>query len=150
MRSKIFKSLLIVSSVFVIFSCEKQDNTLDLEPLGVSVSLLKSDWKITYYFDDVNETADYIGYVLTFQQDGSVVATNGTLSVNGTWFIDDSDSNDDSTDDSVELNIIFSNPDFFEELSDDWDIISFSDDKIELKDISGGDGTTDYLTLEKV
>ncbi len=37
----------------------------------------------------------------------------------------------------------------FEELSDDWDIISHSSTKIELIDISGGNGGTDYLTFEK-
>ena len=37
----------------------------------------------------------------------------------------------------------------FEDLNDDWDIISQSSSKIELIDISGGNGGTDYLTFEK-
>jgi hypothetical protein len=37
----------------------------------------------------------------------------------------------------------------FEDLNDDWDIISRSSTKIELIDISGGNGGTDYLTFEK-
>jgi hypothetical protein len=36
----------------------------------------------------------------------------------------------------------------FEDLNDDWDIISHSPTKIELKDVSGGNGGTDYLTFE--
>ena len=37
----------------------------------------------------------------------------------------------------------------FEDLNDDWDFISQSSTKIELIDVSGGNGGTDYLTFEK-
>ena len=37
----------------------------------------------------------------------------------------------------------------FEEISEDWRVISRTTTKIELKHISGGDGSTDYLTFEK-
>jgi hypothetical protein len=37
----------------------------------------------------------------------------------------------------------------FEDLNDDWDFISQSANKIELLDVSGGSGETDYLTFEK-
>jgi hypothetical protein len=40
-----------------------------------------------------------------------------------------------------------SNP--YDELSDDWEVESYSDTKIELKDKSG-DGSIDYLTIEKI
>jgi hypothetical protein len=38
----------------------------------------------------------------------------------------------------------------FEDLVDDWDFISVSNTKIELIDISGGNGGTDYLTFERL
>ena len=38
----------------------------------------------------------------------------------------------------------------FDDLIDDWDFLSVSQTKIELFDVSGGDGTTDYLTFEKI
>jgi hypothetical protein len=46
-------------------------------------------------------------------------------------------------------NIYFNLTNDFEELNDDWDFITQSSSKIELKDLSGGDGGIDYLTFEK-
>ena len=76
--------------------------------------------------------------------------------MNGTWSVEDDDSNsssdsDDSTDDD-DFNIFFPVPDTndFEDLNDDWDIVSISNNKIELTDVSGGNGGTDFLTFEKI
>lgn len=49
----------------------------------------------------------------------------------------------------IDFNIFFASPENFSELSDDWNIVSYSDTKIELMDVSGGDGETDLLTFEK-
>ncbi|MEZ4988540.1 MAG: hypothetical protein R2795_26535 [Saprospiraceae bacterium] len=38
----------------------------------------------------------------------------------------------------------------FEELNEDWEIISQSDTRIELVHVSGGNGGTDYLTFERI
>ena len=84
-----------------------------------------------------------------------MVATKAGTTVNGSWSItdDDDDSSDDDSDgdssNDIDFNIVFNAPDDFTELSDDWDIISKSDSKIELIDISGGNGGTDLLTFEK-
>lgn len=50
----------------------------------------------------------------------------------------------------IDFNIFFASPENFSELSDDWDIVSYSDTKIELMDVSGGDGEIDLLTFEKL
>ena len=47
----------------------------------------------------------------------------------------------------MNLNFGTSNP--FDELEEDWDVLEATDDIIRLKDISGGDGTTDFLTFER-
>jgi len=75
-------------------------------------------------------------------------ASNGTNNYTGTWSITDSNSSDDSQDD-LDFNINFNLTNDFEDLNDDWDFVSQSETKIELIDISGGNGGTDYLTLEK-
>ncbi len=49
----------------------------------------------------------------------------------------------------IDFNIFFASPADFADLSEDWDIISHSASKIELKHVSGGDGGTDLLTFEK-
>jgi hypothetical protein len=47
------------------------------------------------------------------------------------------------------MNIVFTSPDDFEDLTEDWDFISETSSKMELIHISGGNGGTDYLTFEK-
>ena len=115
---------------------------------------VQGQWRITYFFDsDKEETDHFSGYVFTFGSNGTVTAVNGAIEVSGTWSVTDSDSSDDdSPDDSddVDFNLFFATPPDFEELSDDWDILEYSDSRIKLIDISGGDGDTDYLTFEKI
>ncbi|NAY92976.1 hypothetical protein GTQ34_13715 [Muricauda sp. JGD-17] len=111
-------------------------------------------WTITYFFDtDKEETSDFNGYTFTFNSDGTLTASNGSNEVTGTWSITDSDSNsnDDSSDDDsgADFNIAFSSPADFEDLSDDWDIVEYSSVRIELIDVSGGNGGTDNLVFEK-
>lgn len=49
----------------------------------------------------------------------------------------------------IDFNIFFASPEDFNELSEEWNIVSYSDTKIELIHVSGGDGVTDLLTFEK-
>jgi hypothetical protein len=112
---------------------------------------LSGDWVITYFFDtDKEETSNFNGYSFTFNADGTLVASNGTTDVNGTWSITDSNSSDDDSnkDSDVDFNILFASPNNFEDLSDDWDIVSFTSTRIELIDVSGGNGGTDKLVFE--
>ena len=110
-------------------------------------------WRITSYIDSGNnETGDYAGYDFTFNENGSLVASNGANVINGTWSItdDSNNSNDDrSNDNDIDFNILFASPPNFEELSDDWDVVSTSTSKIDLIDVSGGNGSTDTLTFIK-
>ena len=73
------------------------------------------------------------------------------ISTDGTWvvssYIDDGD--DDDNLDDLDFNINFNVSNKLDDLSDDWDIISYSDTEIKLIDVSGGNGGTDYLTLTK-
>jgi len=38
----------------------------------------------------------------------------------------------------------------FEEFNDDWDVLSATNTRIELQDVSGGGGGTDTLVFEKL
>lgn len=111
-------------------------------------------WRITNFNDSgQNETSDFNGYGFSFNSDGSLVATNGSNTMTGTWSVtDDSNSSDDSSsDDDIDFNIFFPVPDSndFEDLNDDWDVVMTTSTRIELIDISGGNGGTDMLTFEK-
>lgn len=105
--------------------------------------LTSGDWYVTNYFDDVDETAIFDGVVFNFAADGSGTADDGSTITNGTW----STSSGDET--ALELNLNFGTANPFDELEEDWDVLEATDDIIRLKDISGGDGTTDFLTFER-
>jgi hypothetical protein len=111
-------------------------------------------WVVSSYIDSGDdETNDFSTFRLNFLEDGIL---NGTdlLSSNsnphtGTWSVTDSNSNDDSLDD-LDFIINFNVGNKLDDLSDDWDILSYTDTEIKLIDVSGGNGDTDYLTLSKL
>jgi len=111
-------------------------------------------WIVSSYIDDGDdETSDYTTFRFNFLEDGVLHATD-LLSSNsnpyvGTWSITDSNSNDDDNLDDLDFNINFTVSNQLDDLSDDWDIISYTDTEIKLIDVSGGNGGTDYLTLSK-
>ncbi|MFM7007586.1 MAG: hypothetical protein ACKOWX_10070, partial [Flavobacteriales bacterium] len=107
----------------------------------------------SYIDDGDDETSDFSTFRLTFLENGTLNATD-LLSSNsnpysGSWSVTDSNSNDDDNLDDLDFNINFNVSNKLDELSDDWDIISFTETEIKLIDISGGGGGTDYLTLSK-
>ena len=128
------------------------DNSSSADPTPVINTASSGTWRITFYEDDgVNETYHFTGYNFTFGASNVLTATNGTNTYTGAWSVTNSDSNDDSpSSNDLDFNIMFSSPAVFaDELTDDWDIISYTDTKIQLVDVSGGNGGTDYLTFEK-
>lgn len=155
MKNTLTHKMITVLGILVFFiACEKNDtddNITTADKAEIEAAVKSGEWHITYYFDsDKDETNDYVGYVFTFNANGALGATNGDISVSGAWSVTDSDnSSDDSSDDDIDFNIFFTSPELFEELTDDWEIQKFTSTKIELYDVSGGDGTTDYLTFEK-
>ena len=116
---------------------------------AVTTIVSSGTWKITYYYDtDHDATSNFTGYNFTFGGSSALTATNGTNNYSGYWTVSDSNSDDDSLSD-LHFNIAFSSPTQFEELTSDWEIIEKSATVIKLKDVSGGNGGTDYLTFTK-
>ncbi len=153
MKNRLFlKGFLVLSFLLIMLSCSSEDaamadNSAEIEQIKINAK--SGTWRITSYVDSgQNETNDYTGYNFTFNVDGALMASDGSNTINGTWSVtDDSDIDDNSND--IDFNIFFSTPPNFEELSDDWDIVSTSQTKIELIDVSGGNGGTDTLIFEK-
>lgn len=143
MRAIKFLGVMLVAGVFFV-SCSKKKQIDEIEK-----NVQDGSWKVTSYIDSgVDHTNDFNGYSFTFSDNGDVIAVNGGTTVSGTWSITSSNSNDDSNDD-MDFNLSFASPADFEELTDDWDIQSHTSTKIQLIDVSGGNGGTDYLTFEK-
>jgi hypothetical protein len=147
-----FGILLVVLFIITTAStCSNDDSSSSSVNSSNSVISIVNNgtWRITYYYDtDHEETATFSGYDFTFGVNNALTATNGTNTYSGTWSISDSNSNDDSLSD-LDFNIAFATPVEFEGLSDDWEIVEKSSSIIKLRDISGGNGGTDYLTFTK-
>jgi len=162
MKNLIKNSMIALIVSIGLMACSKDDNNAQNNDNGTSADRVittaqSGSWRITYFFDtDEEETSNFAGYVFNFNTDGTLVATKGTTTVSGTWSVMDDSSNSSSDDDGNSTDdddfIIFFNvpqSSDFEDLNDDWDIISVTANKIELIDVSGGNGGTDLLTFEK-
>lgn len=154
MKKVTLNLMTLLAVIFLFKSCSKDDNseenisTIDITTVKSTVA--SGDWRITYFFDtDKDETSNFTGYVFTFNSDGTLGASDGNTSISGAWSITDSDSSDDDSSDDIDFNIFFTTPDNFEELSEDWEILKYTNTKIELIHVSGGNGGTDLLTFTK-
>lgn len=152
---KQIKFSIVIAMLFVLTTssmCSNDDdnsNSSNNDPSDVINIVNNGTWRITYYYDtDQVETNSFNGYNFTFGSSNVLTASNGTNNYIGTWSVTDSNSNDDSIND-LDFNIAFGSPAQFEELTDDWEIIEKSSTVIKLKDVSGGNGGTDYLTFTK-
>ncbi len=141
----------ILACIFIIntaSTCSSDDSNSSstTDPTPIVNTVTQGTWRVTYYFDtDTDETSDFAGYNFAFGSSNVLTATNGTNTYTGSWSV----TSDNSPSSDLDFNILFVSPANFEDLSDDWDIVSRTSTKIELIDVSGGNGGTDYLTFEK-
>lgn len=147
LRTRILQTALILL-VFAIGGCEDESNSTQSEINQITEDMTSGTWKITEFIDSgEDDTSDFTGYLFTFNSSGSLVATKGSTTYTGNWSVTE-DSGDDSPDD-LDFNIFFNLTNQFEDLNDDWDIVTHTSTKIQLIDVSGGNGGTDNLTFEK-
>lgn len=151
--TKIFVLLLAISLISLT-SCNDDSNPLNNSTdkiIEINNIVKGYDWIITKMKDSGKEyTDEFSGYTFTFNTDGTLFAVSSDNSYTGTWWIGDDDTDDDSDDssDDVDFNIRFQLSNYFSELNDDWEILSYTSNKIELIDRSD-DGDDDYLTFER-
>lgn len=153
------KSIFLAMIALMLGACETDDSANNNDQMTAqeieeaNTVATSGTWRVTNYNDDgQDETSDYNGYIFTFETTGVLTATKDTTTISGTWSItDDSSSSSDDDDDDIDFNIFFpvSDDHPLDDLSDDWDIVSFDATTINLIDISGGDGSTDLLTIMK-
>lgn len=150
MKKVFLYSVVMVLNLSLIVSCSTNED--DSTNTTVEIQQLESaaeagTWRITNLVDSgEDETSDFNGYNFSFNTDGSLVATNGSATITGTWSVTRDDDDDD-----VDFNISFPVPDSndFDDLNEDWDIVSYSDTIINLIDIDDDSGDTDMLTFER-
>ncbi len=120
-------------------------DTEDGDVVEISGVLMAGDWIVAQYSEDgFDQTADYQGYDFTFGMEQELtVSTNMDPLKSGLWrVVRDSDGGLE-----VYLNL-GDDGDVFSELTDDWDLVSITETRLELKDVSG-DGSTDTLVFER-
>lgn len=153
---KTLKLIPILAMLFMLnvaSMCSSDDdnsNSTFQDPTPVITTATQGTWRITFFEDSGNnETSHFTGYNFTFGASGALSATNGTNTYNGSWSVTNDDSGDDSPSNDLDFNIAFSSPADFTDLTEDWNIISYTATKIQLVHVSGGNGGTDYVTFEK-
>jgi hypothetical protein len=126
--------------------CDEDDdndyNDDDVDDSDLRHILVDGLWEITKFMDEEDETAIFDGYIFDFLENGIVEASKNGQGYRGEWMT----YGDDGT---LELELFFGNEYPLAEIVDDWDIIEFDGNIIKLKDISGGDGSVEYLTFER-
>ncbi len=133
-------SVLFISTI--IFSSCKKDDVIPVTTTNVTSTISSGNWRISYYAESgVDKTSNYNGNAFTFSSGGVVTAVKNTTTITGTWSIGTDNSN-------VKLVLAFTASNFTS-LTQDWQVLERTDTKIRTQHVSGGSGTTDYLTFEK-
>ncbi len=152
-KIKIISAFIFLFTLGLVSSCSDDDDTSvnnSVDPTPVINIVNNGTWRVTLYEDSGTvETANFSGYNFSFGAGNILSATNGTNTYTGTWSVTSDNSLDDSPSNDLDFNIAFSAPANFADLTDDWNIISYTATKIQLIHVSGGGGGTDYITFEK-
>lgn len=151
-KLKLISAFIAIFMLFIPTACSDDDDTqsTSVDPTPVINTVNNGTWRVTLYNDSGTvETTNFTGYNFTFGPSSVLTAINGSTTVNGTWSVTSDNSGDDSSSNDLDFNIAFATPANFAELTEDWNIISYTSTKIELIHVSGGGGGTDYLTFEK-
>jgi hypothetical protein len=147
-KFKIKKIQLISIYALLVFACigcsdDSDDSTQVSSPNEITTTVTSGEWVVTFYEEDgIEQTSDFSGYDFTFASNGDLSATNGMVTQLGVW-----STYTDSGQTKLDLQFTaISGP--FQEINEDWRVISRTATKIELRDVSG-DGSVDLLTFEK-
>jgi len=147
------KKNVLIALVFagLLSSCTKDDVNNIPEAQEVGSTLQTGNWRLTKMIDSgEDETTDFAGYTFTFSENGTLTAVRENNTQTGRWsVINDRDRNDRK--DDIEFIISFAVPESndFDDLNDDWDIISISNTIIELIDRGDANEPSSFLTFER-
>jgi hypothetical protein len=144
-KLKLIPFLAVLFMLNVASTCSNDDSSSDSPSTSqITTNTTSGAWRVTFYQEDGStQTSDFSGYNFSINSNGIITAVNGTTTKTGTWstYTDSGYS---------KFDILFSDLDGpFESISEDWKVLSSTTSKLELKHISGGDGSIDYLTFEK-
>lgn len=144
--------LLLLGMGIILTAChsEADETSADVVQMSAIIATMKAGtWHITNYVDHgVDKTSNFTDFEFTFDSGNALTATNGTNIYTGFWTVTNTPNDDQSPNNNIDFNITFSAPAHFEDITDDWDVVSRTETKIVLIDV-GGSGSVDNLTFEK-
>ena len=94
-----------------------------------SEAAYEGNWVITYFAEEKDETEIFKDYTFTFNTDGTLRLAKGSESYSGAW-------KDISEDGKTILSIRINTINLVQRLTDDWEVVSFTDDAMQLNDVS--------------
>ncbi len=141
--------LLCLAGLFSLASCTNNDPVAPTQST-IQNNVQSGNWIISSFVNSGNdETSHFSGFTFSFTSNGVLSSTNGSITHTGTWSINDTNVADDNPD-NMHFNITFNAGNNFEDLVEDWHLVSQTSTRIELMHNSGGNGGTDFLTFEKI
>lgn len=142
--------LLCLFMLNVASMCSSDTSSSSANPAPVINTATQGAWRVTSYVDSgTDETNHFTGYNFTFATGNILTATNGTNVFVGSWSATADDTDDDNPSTNLDFNIAFDAPADFANLTDDWDIVSYTATTITLTDVSSGNGGTATLIFTK-
>ena len=130
---KLFAYLLVVISTSLFTRCTPENLNYGST---TKEALIKSQWSVDYFFSGRDLTTQFSNYKLSFVGNGTVSASDGATSVNGTWsMITDLNHND-----VLRINMSEAQ---LQGLNDEWTVRQTSDDELNMK------GSASEIRLKK-
>jgi hypothetical protein len=111
---------------------------------GITLESVITDgtWYVSYFFkNNIDVTADFNGYNLTFNANGTAEVTGNGNPINGTWEIN-SNSSERKLELEFEDNVLV-------RLEEKWKVVEYSATLVKLRLVGEGNGGNNYLYLSK-
>lgn len=128
----------------ILLSEDDCDDDDGIDPEFVQV-LLSGGWMIeSFVSEGADQTDDWKNYVLEFNADGTLTATDGNTQLTGTW---QTETDDGEVELTLQLNV--GNP--LDDINEDWTVTTYSSSRIELEDVDDENPEEiKTLTLKKI
>jgi len=142
------KKLVLLFSILLLASCSTEDDAGDVinnEFEQVELILPQDVWKVSnLYTDNADRTDDFQNFTFSFREDGTVEGQTDLFTEVGTW------AYKSSTENGEQLILQFNSTTLFDEISNDWKIVSLSISKIELINEGNSSEDTRLLAFSKL
>lgn len=126
----------------VLSGCDNDDDLSNQDPVAGAALKIQGQWSVTSYVKEgSNQTSVFQNHFFTFQSNGSILVTkSGSQVSSGTWKVIQDGG-------QLKLDLVLSGGSYFQEITEDWEIVSTSSGSLSLKNVSGGNGGTDLLVF---